>query len=410
MGSTQPTRRIVQAAALALVVAGVCAVGADCERWCPFGGVEALATYVHEGDMLCSLGTSNFFLLGGVLLMTLLVRRAFCGYLCPIGTISEWVHRAARRLHLPELHVPAAADRLLGLAKYGLLAVILWLTYRTGELIFRGFDPCYALLSRHGEDITWWAYAVSGAIVVVSLAVALPFCRWFCPLAAVLNPFSRFGLARVRRDESACRECGRCARHCPMAIPVDRLEQVTTARCISCLQCVDSCSATRTQALSWGPPRSWGRRWSPAVLVLVLLVCTSGAVAASYLFPLPSFVKVRGERPPEVAEVQLRISDVTCRGRANLLWYFLQREDLYALPGYLKVEAWPSAQWASVHVTYDPARTGAAQVRQALVEPYYDAVTDQWRMPPFAIQGYDPLGEDPVAEDPVAGDPLPGTD
>ncbi len=85
------TRRCVQFGFLLLVLVGVYVVGGNCERWCPFGGVEALYTYVHEGNMLCSLGTANFFMLGGVLLMTLLMRRAFCGYACPIGTISEWL-------------------------------------------------------------------------------------------------------------------------------------------------------------------------------------------------------------------------------------------------------------------------------------------------------------------------------
>jgi polyferredoxin len=174
-------RRIVQGAVLAFILLGVFVWGGNCERWCPFGGVEALYTYAAEGNMLCSLGTSNFFILGGVLLATVLLRRAFCGYLCPIGTISEWTNGLARRLHLPTVSVPARVDRVLGLLKYVVLALILVLTYRAGELIFRGFDPCYALLSRHGEDITVWAYVVAGAILVASVFAMLPFCRWLCP-------------------------------------------------------------------------------------------------------------------------------------------------------------------------------------------------------------------------------------
>ncbi len=158
------TRRIVQGLFLALVLVGVFGLQANCERWCPFGGVEAIYTYVAEGNMLCSLGVSNFFILGGVLAATLLVRRAFCGYMCPIGTLSEWLRSLGSRLGIPELHVSTNWDRLLGLCKYAVLAIVLVLTYRAGELIFRGFDPCYALLSRHGEDITFWAYIVSGAM------------------------------------------------------------------------------------------------------------------------------------------------------------------------------------------------------------------------------------------------------
>ena len=385
------TRRTVQFGFLALVLVGVFALKANCERWCPFGGVEALYTYAADGDMLCSLGTSNFFLLGGVLAMTLLLRRAFCGYVCPIGTISEWLHALGRRLRMPDVRVPHAADRVLSLLKYALSVVVLWLTWRAGELIFRGFDPCYALIGRHGEDITYWAYVVSGAIVVASLIISLPFCRWFCPLAAVLNPFSRFGLTRVRRHVEVCCDCTACAKKCPMAIPVDRLASVDVARCTSCMSCIDACPQTDAGAISWGPSRRWGLRWSQAALIAVVLACLAGATTASYVFPIPSYVRTHGTPPEQVATIELRIEGVRCRGRGNLLLYFLQRDDVYEIPGYFKVEAWPDPEIADVRVTYDPAQADATTIKLAIAEPYYDAVADYWRMSPFSIEGYDPL-------------------
>jgi ferredoxin len=367
-------------------------VGENCERWCPFGGVEAIYTYATEGNMVCSLSASNFFILGGVLAMTLLLKRAFCGYVCPIGTISEWLHGVGRRLRIPLVRVPPELDRVLALGKYAVLVLILWLTWRTGELVFRGFDPCYALISRHGTDITFWAYVVSGVIVAASLLMMLPFCRWLCPLAAVLAPFSRFGLARVQRDPSVCRDCGLCAKSCPVLIPVDEVEQVTAARCVSCLNCVDACPARREEAIAWGPPPWLGGRWSQAALVAILLACSTGAVAASYAFPVPSFVKTRGLRPAQAARVELRIHDVACRGRANLLVYFLERDDMFEVPGYLKVEAWPDPALADVHITYDPSQTSDEAIKQAITEPYYDVIGDRWRMSPFQIEAYDPLG------------------
>jgi ferredoxin len=389
-------RRIVQGAVLAFVLLGVFVWGGNCERWCPFGGVEALYTYAAEGNMLCSLGTSNFFILGGVLLATVLLRRAFCGYLCPIGTISEWTNRLARRLHLPAVTVPVGVDRVLGLLKYGVLVLILVLTYRAGELIFRGFDPCYALISRHGEDITIWAYVVAGAILVASCIMMLPFCRWFCPLAAVLNVFSRFGLARIHRDGSRCRDCGVCAKRCPMAIPVDQVDQVTASRCISCLNCVEVCRPAKNQppALHWGPPGLLSRGWSQAALLLILFGCTSAAVAASYLFPLPSFVHRRGAAPAETACLQLEVENLTCRGRGNLLVYFLDRDDRFAIPGYYRLEAWPSPTLAHIHLYYDPSLTDEASIKQAITEPYYETASDFWRQSPFHLVGYDPLGLD----------------
>ena len=387
------TRRIVQGLFLALVLVGVFGLQANCERWCPFGGVEAIYTYVAEGNMLCSLGVSNFFILGGVLAATLLVRRAFCGYMCPIGTLSEWLRSLGRRLGIPELRVSANWDRLLGLCKYGVLAIVLVLTYRAGELIFRGFDPCYALLSRHGEDITFWAYIVSGAIVVASLLIVLPFCRWLCPLAAVLNPFSRFGLTAIHRDSENCHACGQCARHCPMQIPVDQLPQVTVSRCISCLQCVEACPApqSRPSALRWGPRWPRGQRWPQSVLIAILLCCTMGAVTASYLIPVPSFLKRIGTPSEQTATETFQIENLTCRGRANLFAYFLERDDLFAVPGYLRIAAWPGPGWAEVHITFDPTQTDLAAIERAITEPYFETDTNFWRSSPFKIQGYDPL-------------------
>ena len=388
------TRRVVQGAFLLLVLVGVFALSANCERWCPFGGVEAIYTYATEGNMTCSLATSNFFVLGGVLLSTLLLRRAFCSYICPIGTISEWVHAVAKRLRIPSIRIPVRLDLTLSLLKYPVLALILVLTWRAGELILRGFGPCYALIGRHGEDITYWAYVVSGAIVAGSLVVTIPFCRWLCPLAAVLNPFSRFSPGRIHRDSQACGNCGVCAKRCPMAIPVDRVPQVTAARCTGCLSCVAACPAGKkgSRALRWGLIRPIASPYSQAALLLILFACTAGAVTASYRHPWPSFVKSRGDLTAPPATVELQVENVTCRGRANLFCYFLERDDLFAVRGSTKVEAWPGPGLRRVRVSFDPGATGELEIKQALTEPYYDTAASLWRTSPFRVEGYDPLG------------------
>ena len=398
----KPFRRIIQFTFLAATLIGVYVFGANCERWCPFGGVEAMYEYVHNGTMVCSLGMSNFYALAGVLVMTLLIRRAFCGYICPIGTISEWLHIAsfrsgmARRLGVAGRRVPPAVDRVMSLFKYVVLAAILYFTWRAGELIFRGFDPCYALISRHGTDITFWAYVVAGVIVVASLAIMMPFCRWFCPLAAVLNPLSRIGFFRVRRNADECIDCGKCAKVCPTAISVDRLEQVTAARCISCMQCVDQCPKKAADgraagALAWGPPTIFGRPWSRSILVVVLLLCVSAVVAATYMYPLPSFVKTHGIEPGTTASVNLTLENLSCRGRANLLFFFLERDDMYELPGYFRLDAWPGPGEAEIRVWYDPSQVDEQRIKEAITEPYFEPEYG-WRNSPFKIKGYDVLG------------------
>jgi hypothetical protein len=122
-----------------------------------------------------------------------------------------------------------------------------------------------------------------------------------------------------------------------------------------------------------------------------MVLCTSAAVAASYVFPMPSFVKSHGAAPAKTASVALEIHDLTCRGRANLLVYYLERDDLFALDGSWRLEAWPDPTLAKVRITYDPARCSEDAIRMAITESYYDAVGNLWRPSPFVIEGYDPL-------------------
>ena len=396
------TRCAFQAGLLVMTLTGVFLFGTNAEAWCPFGGAEAIYTYLREGNLLCSLGVSNFYALGAVVLTVLLLRRAFCGYACPLGAISEWLGVASRRFGMRTLRVSAKLDRVLSLSKYVVLAAILAATWQLGELAFRGYCPAYALLSRHGADITVWAYVVAGAVAAVSLRITMPFCRWFCPLAAFLNPIARIGLARIKRDSTSCTNCGQCAASCPMAIPVDQLRQVTASRCLACMNCIEACPNRGQRAIFWGPPECLGHAWPKATVIAILLACSVAAVAAAYLMPLPAFVNSRGAAPDRVASFELRIRELTCRGRANLLVGFLERDDIYQVPGagpdnlgYYKLEAWPDPVIALVRITYDPEITDEDSIKRAITEPYYGMAENRWWLSPFQIEGYTTLGFEP---------------
>ncbi len=392
------TRYVLQAGFLVLTVVAVFYVGANAEQWCPFGGVEALYTYVREGNLPCSLGVSNFYILAAVLGMTLLARRAFCSHVCPLGTIYEWAYRAGRRMGLRDRSVPARLDRILSLGKYLVLGAILFFTYRTSELVFRGYDPCYALLSRHGEDITMWAYVVAGATLAGAVVVRLPFCRWLCPLAAVLQPLSRIGLTRIRRDTQTCIDCGECGRACLMGIPVHQHAAVTDACCTSCRECVRRCPIGQGQTLKLataGTPRGL----SGGAVAAIVLICVGAAVAGATLAPAPSFTYVRGapggdsdgDPQGEPVTVELRLEELGCRGRANLLVFFLDRDDEYALPGYLRLEAWPGPGESKVRITVSadggPGTSAAVltALTEAITEPYFNLIENRWYPSPFVI-------------------------
>ena len=386
----QKTRRTFQAGFLALTLVGVFVLAGNAERWCPFGGVEALHTYLSEGTMTCSLAVSNFYVLAGLLLVVLLLRRAFCSYICPIGTLTEWTGKLGPVLGIGPVQVPQKVDRLLSLLKYGVLALILYVTWNADELLFRTADPCYALISRHGEDITVWAYVVSAAILLGGLVTAVPFCRWLCPLAAVMSPFSRFGLMRIKHSEDVCIDCGQCSEACPMNIPVHHRKEVNVARCTTCMTCISVCPVAGEGGLTWGLPGNVGRPWPQATVVGILLAAMIVVVSASYAFPLPSFFKERGTAPAVTHALDLEVQGVACRGSSNLLWYFLSRDDFFEVPGYLKLETWPEPGTARVRIFYDPEKTDPGSIKEALITPYHDEHQDLERESPFTIEGYAP--------------------
>jgi ferredoxin len=384
-------RLVVQSLFLAFVLAAVFIFRGHAEAWCPFGGVETIYSYVKTGQMVCSLAVSNIYILISVLLLTLLLRRVFCGYACPIGAISTLLRKGAGKLGIKQLHVTGKVDRALRLLKYVVLAVILYITWTHTELYFRTADPCYAIISRHGEDITVFAYIVLGLIILASLFIMMPFCRWFCPLAAVMNPISRFGVGRIKRDTDVCIDCGKCTRICPMEIDVANLKTVKDASCMSCGDCIEGCPVKDKGALKLNFIKTIPHPRTVAVIVMIALF--AGAVLAVNFFDIPSYIHVHKDPQGhgELKTLEMNVTGVNCNGSAMLLVFFLERDDIYELPGYFKVEAWPSPNTAKVRVHYDPEKADETMIYEAITEAYYDPVDERWRVSPYQIEGYDPL-------------------
>ena len=212
------------------------------EAYCPFGGVESLWGLFTTGEFSCALGPLNLSLMIAVLALALVAKKAFCGWACPIGFLGELAARLGGRIWKRRPAVPPKADRWLKLLRYAVLAVALFFTYRSAELVLRGYDPFYLIFSGLGHGSAGVLSAVVlGVLVLGAFVVPMLFCRYLCPMGAVLDPFSRMGLVRLRRDESKCTACGRCSRACPHRIPVRDLHSVRHRDCTNCLECVDAC-------------------------------------------------------------------------------------------------------------------------------------------------------------------------
>lgn len=246
-----PRRAFQLAVVTATAVTGIrYALGASLtsvETYCPFGGLETAYALVTRRQFACSAGELNLALLVALVVLTLLARKAFCGWACPLGAVFEWTGRLSRRLfgrrsfEGPWRLSPRVDAVLKVVLRLAVTASVLAATWATGELVFRGYDPYYVLFSAHGHDVKAWSYAVLGGVLLAGLLFPLSWCKYLCPLGAALWPASRAGRLRLARAHGRCSGCGACDRACPQALAVSRVAEVRSGECTLCLECVEAC-------------------------------------------------------------------------------------------------------------------------------------------------------------------------
>ncbi|MDP8228909.1 MAG: 4Fe-4S binding protein [Candidatus Electryoneaceae bacterium] len=220
------------------------------EAYCPFGGVESLWGLLKGGRFSCALGPSNLSLMIAIIVLALIAKKAFCGWVCPIGFLSELTGNLGGKLFPRRPTVNPKVNGWLKLLRYVALILALYFTYKTGELILRGFDPYYILFSGFGHGTLGWISIVTLAVLVIgSFFIPMFFCRYLCPLGATLDPFSRLGLIKISRDEDLCTDCGECQDACPYDIAPQEMLDVRHRDCTNCLECIDVCPEEDTLML-----------------------------------------------------------------------------------------------------------------------------------------------------------------
>jgi polyferredoxin len=228
---------------------------AGVEGWLPIAGLMNLKYWILSGE-IPRVHPAAMFLLLTFLAMAFLLRKAFCSWLCPVGTISEYLWRAGKKLLKRNFVLPRWLDLPLRGLKYFLLGFFVWAISTMSVVGIRDFmQSPYGLIAdvkmlnffRHiGET----GLIVLGVLVAASVFVQNFWCRFLCPYGALLGLTSWFSPARIRRNEETCIDCAKCAKACPSALPVDKLVQIRSAECTGCLECVAVCPAQDTLMMS----------------------------------------------------------------------------------------------------------------------------------------------------------------
>jgi polyferredoxin len=227
-----------------------------------------------------STGIFPFFTLGALLIISVVVGRAACGWICPIGTVQDFVTLPKRTKIRPS----ASAENELRKIKAYIFVIVaffaVWVGFSrlTGtsdalvgilkglaDDIYAPLNPAYILFVILPEqaaqnlwptslDTLWlfsqwgWAFVQMVFVILVFLiSVWVPrwFCRWLCPAGWFYSIFSRDALVGIGRNPARCTPdtCNVCEVVCPMNIRIRKFpyKHMYSPDCILCLECKSHC-------------------------------------------------------------------------------------------------------------------------------------------------------------------------
>ncbi len=288
----------------------------DFEACCPFGGLQAISTYIYSGALACSMEGMQVVMGVMLALSVVVASKLFCGYVCPVGTVSEGIGRLGKRLKIKKFELRGAADMAVRSLKYILLFIVFYFTLDSNDLFCKKFDPFFATATLFGEDVSAWM--ASGAIVLLlggGIFLKQFWCRYLCPLGALSSAFKYFyvfiafglllflfrraeievsllitlgvlavvaysleliglrkragvQLLKIRRDAAVCIDCGICDSKCPQGIKVSQMEEVNHPDCNLCTECMGVCPDDQAVSIN-GRTRF---RWLPTLITVALIM------------------------------------------------------------------------------------------------------------------------------------------
>ncbi len=231
---------------------------AGAEGWLPIAGLMNFKVFLFTGRVP-AIHPAAMFLFMAFLAMSLLAKKSFCSWLCPVGTFSEMLAGIGKKFFRHNLRLPRWLDIPLRGLKYLLLAFFVFIIGAMSAAAIGDFmHTPYGLIAdvkmlNFFREMSQTAAIVLAALVILSILVENFWCRYLCPYGALMGLASLLSPLKIRRDPTACIDCARCAHACPASLPVEKLVKIRSVECTACMACIASCPAEGALRFSLAP-------------------------------------------------------------------------------------------------------------------------------------------------------------
>ncbi|KUO49569.1 MAG: hypothetical protein APF76_03415 [Desulfitibacter sp. BRH_c19] len=192
------------------------------------------------------------------ILITLTLRTGLCGWMCPFGTLFERFNTLGGKIESIGIIQPrykkykkwikdnrGLLNKIDKYARYFKYPFLLWTI----------FSSVYSF--RAGHLAVPYVFLV---LLTLTLFINRAWCRYACPVGALIGVLGKLSPTIITRDEQKCIKCNRCSRVCSMNIDVAKQKHVKATDCITCLECVDACPIHGALELRVALPRITNRK------------------------------------------------------------------------------------------------------------------------------------------------------
>jgi polyferredoxin len=217
------------------------------EGFLPISGLLGLSAWI-KGLGFATIHPAALVIFLTIMAGSLLLRRSFCSWICPVATLSEYSWKTGFSLFRRNPRAVAWLDVLLRGMKYLLLTFFVYsILYAMSPDALHDFiqsdyhKTADVRLLDFFLNISPTALGICAILLVASILLRNPFCRYLCPYGALLGLVALLSPLRVTRDSDRCVSCGACNQVCPSYIDVMHKPSVASPECLGCWRCISHC-------------------------------------------------------------------------------------------------------------------------------------------------------------------------